>query len=340
MKKRYIIGLVTVLMVSSCTEKKEPQAKAPVRVKTEIVSTTTGVSGQTYVGIVEECEATAVSFTNMGVVKRMLVNEGQAVGKGQLIAEMDDTQARNLLSGAEAQMAQANDALERYKMLHDNGSLPEVQWVEIQSKVAQAKSQLEVAKKNLADCRLVAPVGGIVGKKMIGTGETALPSQAVVSILNISTVKVKVAIPEAEISSIGANTASMIHVEAVNSSYTGDRIEKGVQADALTHTYDIRINVANEGRKLLPGMVASVQFAESQLQQTQQLSLPVTAIQKKADGSLFVWTVGNDSTAHRTAVTTGETAGNRIVVTTGISDGNRVVTEGYQKLSENTKVVF
>ena len=340
MKKRYIIGLVTVLMVSSCTEKKEPQAKAPVRVKTEIVSTTTGVSGQTYVGIVEECEATAVSFTNMGVLKRMLVNEGQAVGKGQLIAEMDDTQARNLLSGAEAQMAQANDALERYKMLHDNGSLPEVQWVEIQSKVAQAKSQLEVAKKNLADCRLVAPVGGIVGKKMIGTGETALPSQAVVSILNISTVKVKVAIPEAEISSIGANTASMIHVEAVNSSYTGGRIEKGVQADALTHTYDIRINVANEGRKLLPGMVASVQFGESQLQQTQQLSLPVTAIQKKADGSLFVWTVGNDSTAHRTAVTTGETAGNRIVVTTGISDGNRVVTEGYQKLSENTKVVF
>ena len=340
MKKKYIIGLVTVLMVSSCTEKKEPQAKAPVRVKTEIVSTTTGVSGQTYVGIVEECEATAVSFTNMGVVKRMLVNEGQAVGKGQLIAEMDDTQARNLLSGAEAQMAQANDALERYKMLHDNGSLPEVQWVEIQSKVAQAKSQLEVAKKNLADCRLVAPVGGIVGKKMIGTGETALPSQAVVSILNISTVKVKVAIPEAEISSIGANTASMIHVEAVNSSYTGGRIEKGVQADALTHTYDIRINVANVGRKLLPGMVASVQFAENQLQQTQQLSLPVTAIQKKADGSLFVWTVGNDSTAHRTAVTTGETAGNRIVVTTGISDGNRVVTEGYQKLSENTKVVF
>ena len=340
MKKRYIIGLVTVLMVSSCTEKKEPQAKAPVRVKTEIVSTTTGVSGQTYVGIVEECEATAVSFTNMGVVKRMLVNEGQAVGKGQLIAEMDDTQARNLLSGAEAQMAQANDSLERYKMLHDNGSLPEVQWVEIQSKVAQAKSQLEVARKNLADCRLVAPVGGIVGKKMIGTGETALPSQAVVSILNISTVKVKVAIPEAEISSIGANTASMIHVEAVNSSYTGGRIEKGVQADALTHTYDIRINVANEGRKLLPGMVASVQFAESLLQQTQQLSLPVTAIQKKADGSLFVWTVGNDSTAHRTAVTTSENAGNRIVVTTGISDGNRVVTEGYQKLSENTKVVF
>ena len=75
-------------------------------------------------------------------------------------------------------------------------------------------------------------------------------------------------------------------------------------------------------------------------QQTQQLLVPVTAVQKKADGSLFVWTISGDSTAHRTTVTTGETTVNRIVVTTGINDGNRVVTEGYQKLSEGTKVVF
>ena len=61
---------------------------------------------------------------------------------------------------------------------------------------------------------------------------------------------------------------------------------------------------------------------------------------KKADGILFVWTVANDSTAHRTVVTTGETTGNRIVVATGLNDGNRIVTEGYQKLSEGTKVVF
>ena len=331
--------LLSVILVSSCTSKKEQNEKAPTRVTTEIVSTALNASGQTYVGIIEECEATAVSFTSMGVVKRMLVNEGQAVAKGQLIAEMDDTQARNLLNGAEAQMNQANDALERYKMLHDNGSLPEVQWVEIQSKVAQAKSQLEVAKKNLADCRLVAPVSGIVGKRLVGTGETAMPSQSVVSILDISTVKVKVAVPEAEISGIGANTSSIIKVEAVNGSFKGARIEKGVQADALTHTYDIRIHVANGERKLLPGMVASVQFGNIE-KPTKELSLPVTAVQRKADGSLFVWMVANDSTAHRATVHTGETMGNRIVITDGIAEGGRIVTEGYQKLSENTKVVY
>jgi len=331
--------LLLVMLVSSCTSKKEQNTKAPTRVKTEVVSTAMNANGQTYVGMVEEREATAVSFTGMGVVKRMLVNEGQAVAEGQLIAEMDDTQARNLLCGAEAQMTQANDALARYKMLHDNGSLPEVQWVEIQSKVAQAKSQLEVAKKNLADCRLVAPVSGIVGKRLVGAGETAMPSQAVVSILDISTVKVKVAIPEAEISGIGANTSSIIKVDAVNDSFTGGRIEKGVQADALTHTYDIRIHVTNGNRKLLPGMVASVQFGNLE-KPTKELSVPVTAVQRKADGSLFVWTIANDSTAHRATVRTGETMGNRIAITDGMTEGARVVTEGYQKLSENTKVVF
>ena len=336
-----ILMLLGAMLICSCTGKKEQETKAPIRVKTEVATTATSSNGQTYVGIVEESEATAVSFTGMGVVKRMLVNEGQAVSRGQLIAEMDDTQARNLLSGAEAQMAQANDALERYKMLHDNGSLPEVQWVEIQSKVAQAKSQYEVAKKNLADCRLVAPVSGIIGRKLVGTGETAMPSQAVVSILDIFTVKVKVAIPEAEISGLGAGTSSIIKVDAINSSFTGGRIEKGVQADALTHTYDIRISVANAERKLLPGMVASVAFGSGNgKEESGKLSVPVTAVQRKADGSLFVWTVSGDSTAHRTTVRTGEIMGNRIAITDGVSEGGRIVVEGYQKLSENTKVVY
>ena len=147
--------LLGVMLICSCGEKKENGVKAPTRVKTQIVSPAFADDAQTYVGIVEEREGTAVSFTAMGVVKRVLVNEGQAVGRGQLIAEMDDTQARNLLSGSEAAMNQANDALERYKMLHDNGSLPEVQWVEIQSKVASSVRNWWVQVRRLCPRRLL-----------------------------------------------------------------------------------------------------------------------------------------------------------------------------------------
>ena len=344
MKKIKILLLLAIVMIgSACSNKKENRQKAPTQVKTEVVTAGGQMTNESYVGIVEENEATAVSFTGMGVVKRMLVREGQAVGRGQLLALMDDTQARNLLTGAEAQMAQAEDALQRYGMLHDAGSLPEVQWVEIQSKVAQARSQLAVAKKNLADCRLVAPVSGIIGRQQVKAGETAVPSQAVVTILDVSRVKVKVSVPEAEMNAITPHTPSMIIVEAAGKKVSGGRIEKGVVADAMTHTYDIRINVPNGDRKLLPGMVAQVKLQPTPTPSPREGSLttlPITSVQRRPDGSLFVWTVDNQKKAHRTAVTVGASQGNRISIMSGVTAGQRVVTEGYQKLSEGTEVRF
>ena len=348
MKKiKILLLLAIVILGSSCSNKEENRQKAPTQVKTEVVTAGGQMTNESYVGIVEENEATAVSFTGMGVVKRMLVREGQAVGRGQLLALMDDTQARNLLTGAEAQMAQAEDALQRYGMLHDAGSLPEVQWVEIQSKVAQARSQLAVAKKNLADCRLVAPVSGIIGRQQVKAGETAVPSQAVVTILDVSRVKVKVSVPETEMNAITPHTPSMIIVEAAGKKVSGGLIEKGVVADAMTHTYDIRINVPNGDRKLLPGMVAQVRMKTSPSPSKggeglagSGITLPITSVQRRPDGSLFVWTVDNQKKAHRTAVTVGASQGNRISIMSGVTAGQRVVTEGYQKLSEGTEVRF
>jgi RND family efflux transporter MFP subunit len=341
MKKSFIRLLAMAVMAVGCSGQKAQEQKAPTRVKTELAAPADSRVGQSYVGVVEEREATAVSFTSMGVVRRMLVSEGQTVQRGQLLAEIDDTQARSLLQGAEAAMSQANDALERYGMLHDNGSLPEAQWVEIQSKVAQARSQLEVAKKNLADCRLTAPVSGIIGKKQVGVGETALPSQAVVTIFDVSTVKVKVAVPEAELSAIDSNTPSIIRVEAAGKQVAGGRIEKGVVADAQTHTYDLRIHVANPERRLLPGMVANVQLkTASSTSQGCSIQVPVTAVQKRTDGTLFVWTVDAQKKARRTAVTIGPVVGNHIGISSGLEAGQRVVVEGYQKLSEGTEVLY
>lgn len=349
--RKHIIAcsLVAAALFTSCGHKTEQKEKAPTRVKTEVVAAAAATGTRTYVGVVEETASTAVSFTGMGTVRRVYVNEGQAVGRGQLIADMDDTQARNMLAAAEAQNQQAEDALARYSQLHEQGSMTDAQWVEIQSKVEQARSQLAIAKKNLADCRLVAPVGGVIGRKNVSAGETAMPSQAVVTIVDISAVKVKFSVPEAEVAAISHNTPTRISVEAIDRECAGGTIEKSVQADALTHTYDCRVRVSNRDCKLLPGMVASVTLGQPSGSAEQaallsstalSLSLPLTAVQRRADGTLFVWTVSADNTAHRTAVTIGETHGNRVAIASGLSEGQRVVVEGYQKLSENSKVIY
>ena len=327
-----------IIAVSACGgNQTETGRQNPIKVKVETVAATPQSGAINYVGTVEEAEATAVSFTGMGTVTRVAVSEGQAVSKGQLIAEMDDTQARNLLATSQAMADQANDAYARYSHLHETGSLAESQWIEVQSKVAQANAQLEIAKKNLNDCRLTAPVSGIIGNKKVNAGETAMPSQPVTTILDISNVWVKVSVPEEEIGKITANTKTNIDIKAIGRSVTGGRIEKGVVADALTHTYSIRISVANPGRDILPGMVASVNVNTDVVENG--FTLPVESVQKAADGSLFVWVAENGSAVMK-KIATGDTIGNRILVKSGIVSGDKVIVEGWQKVGVGTKVVY
>ena len=176
----------------------------------------------------------------------------------------------------------------------------------------------------------------MVGKKGVSAGETALRSQPVLTILDIKTLKVKVSIPEKEISSIKPGTTSSISIEAIgDKSLEGGAIEKGVVADALTHTYDIRIALPNPDGDILPGMVAKVALSGQAGQQG--MYLPIRAVQQSADGNLFVWTMA-DGKAHRSNVSVGETIGDRIQILSGLSEGDRVIVEGYQKVSEGTRV--
>lgn len=355
MKKVFLMAMVALLAVS-CGKKQTEGVEETIRVTVEKATATNDFDQLPYVGVVEEESSTSVSFTGMAMLKTLTVGEGQAVRKGQLLAVIDETQAQNALATAKASLDQALDAQARMKQLHDNQSLPDMKWVEVQSQVSQAQSAYDICKKNLEDCRIYAPVSGVVGTKIMGVGETVLPTEPVLTILSIDNVKVRVSIPEREIAGITAGTATTITVDALpGETFQGGRIEKGVSADPLTHTYDILIRVANPGRKLLPGMVARVKThpypplkggknrdaqagsLPSREGRGGPLTLPVRAVQQSTDKTLFVW-VAKDGKAHRTPVTVGQTTGNRVVIESGIQEGDQVIVEGYQKVGEGTPV--
>ena len=252
-----------VLTLVACGKKPEAATEDTIRVTVERVAPVAEPVSLPYVGVVEEESSTSVSFTGMAMLKTLTVGEGETVRKGQLLAVIDETQARNALATTKAALDQAKDAYDRMKLLHDNQSLPDMKWVEVESKVAQAQSAYDMAKKNLEDCRIYAPVSGVVGTKIMGVGETVLPTEPVLTILSIDKVKVRVSIPEREIAAIHAGTATQITVDALEGeTFQGGRIEKGITADPMTHTYDIRITVPNPGHRLLPGMVARVKLSQ------------------------------------------------------------------------------
>ncbi len=327
------------LMLGACEKKESERKQETMKVTVERVSEDAQFGVMPYVGTVEPEQTTMVSFTGMAILKSIYVSEGQQVRKGQLLATIDDTQARNALAAAASQLAQAQDAQKRMKQLYENKSLPDMKWVEVESKVQQAEASYQMSKKALEDCSIYAPCNGVVGDKIMGVGETVLPTQPVLTILSINNVKVRVSIPEKEISTIQPNSVSHVFVEALpGESFHSQKIEKGVSADAVTHTYDVRICLPNPERRLLPGMVAQVEILPDSAQMA-ILTLPVKAVQQAADRSLFVWMV-KDGKAQRNAVTVGRAVGNRIHVTSGLKNADQVIVDGYQKVSDGMPVTY
>lgn len=341
----FAILTITTLLIACGRSEKTYEVEA-LKVTTETVSASTMPVGKHYVGKVEEESSTPVSFTGMGTVTRVYVQEGQYVARGQLIAEMDPVQCENTLQATKAAYDQALDTQKRMEVLYESQSISEIDWINVQTKVQQARSSFQMAGKALADCRLKAPCSGIVGRKEIESGMTALPSQPVCTILNISKVKVKVSVPEKEIASFnprqgGTGKGVTITAEALGGkSFHSNYFVRDIQGDVLTHTYDVRFSVNNPGLELLPGMVVNVttEADETGIDGTNQtITVPLRSVQQGADGHQFVWVI-KDNKAYRQPVEVGQALGDRIIILSGLNEGDKIIVEGYQKVSEGSIV--
>ena len=327
-----------LLLAAGCSSPKKNRTVDPLRVETIVAAPSADVGAAVYVGAIEEESSAALSFPVAGTVARTFADEGRRVGKGHLLAELDPTSARRTFEAAEAALNQAKDACARLKQLYDAESLPEIKWVEAQTRLRQAEAAFGIAKKNLEDGSLYAPFSGVVGQRRISAGETALPGVPVLTLLEVGRVKVRFSVPEQEIARLGADSRIGVGVAALGDRvFPAGKIEKGAVANPAAHTYDVRATLDNAAGELLPGMVCRVTVSPAE--SAEEIAVPLRAVQQAGDGSRFVWTVRGDS-AVRTAVTTGRLVNNGIVLTGGVAAGDRIVVDGMQKIGEGSKVVW
>lgn len=333
-----LAAVLAVWTATSCGGSETPRTVAPVKVETVTVGKASTSGAYHYVGVVKEDKSAALSFATAGTIRQIMVDEGQRVAQGQLLATLDRSSAQSTFDASAASLHQAEDAYTRMKQLYDKKSLPEMQMVEVETRLQQARSMYELSKKNLGDCALHAPFAGVVGRRMAEAGENALPGVPVLTLLEISRVKVRFSVPENEIAQLDAGTSAVITVSALGGkSFEGRGVEKSSAADAVTHTYDARITLPNPHGELLPGMVCDVVPALSDSLSASRITLPARAIQQASDGSRFVWKVVGDAVT-RCPVTTGTWSGDEVVVTGGLQVGDRVVKDGFQRVSEGSKI--
>jgi membrane fusion protein, multidrug efflux system len=327
-----------IVVMTGCKPSRDFNLPEPVRVEVKRVTQADARECLAYSGTIEESETIPLSFSSIGTVSQVLVSEGDAVSKGRLLATLDTASFRNAYEMAHATELQAEDAYKRLTPMHENGSLPEVKYVEVKTGMQQARAAAAIAKKSLDDCNLVATTAGIVGKRSIQPGMVALPNVTSITLVKISKVYAKVSVPENEISTIKKGDRAAIIIGALGAhEYSGAVEEIGVLADPLVHTYKIKIGIANTDRVIKPGMICNVTL--EQIGATHGLVVPARSVMVDETGRNFVYTVDSASAkAVKREVQTGDLMNSGIEILDGIQANDRVVVAGQHKLVDNASI--
>ena len=217
MEKRIVTAALWLIPFLTGCQGNEEKLKVhePVKVKAVSIQNNTYVNPKQYSGTVEEENGTSLSFATAGTIQTMHVCLGQQVNAGQLIATLDPTPMQNSYQAAKAVLEQAEDAYRRMKELHDKGSLPDMKWVEVQSKLEQAHSMEQIAKRKLDDCKLHAPFSGVIAEKNREAGENVAPGMSVARLVTASSLVVKISVPETEMSFVSTGQKAEIAITAL-----------------------------------------------------------------------------------------------------------------------------
>lgn len=334
-----VISLTILLVVfSACghdsTEKSD--SRPAVRVKTITVASNSAEEKTAYSGTVEEDSGSVVSFAAAGTIRSLSVSEGETIKKGQIIGTLDDGSLKSAYEMAKATLDEAKDAYARMKLLHDSNSLPEIKWVEVQSKLSQAESATEIARIALDDAKLYAPVSGVVSEKLASVGQNVAPGVPVVKIVDIRSVKVVISIPENEIAGFSEGMTATISTKTFpGMAFSGKLVEKGVTANPLSRSYLVKYKLDNAGGHLLPGMICEVGIEKPT--SATGVILPLSAVLLAADNSNFVW-LDSAGIAKKRVVVPGAMLPEGVMIESGLSAGERVIVGGAEKVSQNMKV--
>lgn len=330
-----IIGIAALAACSQQEKTTPADTDKTVNVQTEQPISYTGVIQSGYSGVVEARQTTQLSFGVMGTVTEVLVEEGQLVRKGQLLAKVNSANATDAYQMALLKQQQAEDAYNRLKPMKENGTLPEIKWVEVETGLNQAKAAVSIARKNINDHNLYAPENGTIGRKNILPGMNVVPTTTALELLNIQTVYVKIPVSENEISLLKKGGTAQISINAINKTVTGTVKEIGVSADILSHTYPVKIEVQNTDGAIKPGMICSVQVAA----QDNRSGLLVSnkALQKDVNGNQFIF-IEKGGQAEKIPVQTIALIDNKVLIQGEVPQDANIIISGQQKLSNGTSV--
>jgi membrane fusion protein (multidrug efflux system) len=309
----------------------------PMPVETATVEATGMADRFSVVGsLAADAEITVVSEIS-AVVEELPFREGQKLAPGDLIARLDDVQARAEVQRAEALVQQRRSIFERVQaIVRENAGAPQ-DLDDAAANLAVAEADLEVVRSQLAKTRIEAPFAGTVGAREVSVGTYLRAGEPITELAQLDRLRVNFSAPELYLGRLSVGAPVQIRTTAYP-----DLVLKGTVdvinpvLDRATRSARIVAHVDNPGRRLRPGMSAEVSVVLDE--RPQALTVPGESIFFQGQQA-FVYTVAADSSVSLTQVSLGTRGAELVEINSGLEQGQTVVTSGHQKLFPGAKVM-
>jgi membrane fusion protein, multidrug efflux system len=369
LRRRLLIGLVTLAALGAAVwgwQRFAHDSKPAARPVPAVRVTTTTVKVQDVpiyrsgVGNVAALASVTVKPRVDGQLERVLFVEGQDVKAGQLLAQIDPRTLEAQLAQAQAQKARdgaqlgnARVDLKRYTGLFAEDAATQQQLdtqtalvAQLEAAVQTDDAQINFAQVQLGFTRIVAPISGRVGARLVDAGNIvhATDPGGLVVINQVDPITVVFTLPEEAFQDInhalhGSATPLQVIASPRDSGEvlgTGKLVLLNNQIDTTTGTVQLKGSFPNPEHTLWPGQYVNVRLVLRH--EPHALTVPAAAVQRSQDGT-FVWLVNADNTAVSQPVRVGPIQDGLAVIESGLAAGQRVVVDGQYQVRGGVKVV-
>ncbi len=351
---RFAIALLLFALPAACHRPEDSaasasEAAAPIHVQTATVGEQPMPEYLTLTGSLRADQESDIAAEASGKVLQVLVERGQPVRVGQVIATLDARGATLSATAAQAQsrlaqsqLEQAQRECERVKHLLETGAISQADYDRQTSQctvqewsAAAAQAQQQSATKLLGDTRIRAPFDGIIGERMINVGQHVEPSTRVASVYDPDPLRLQVTVPEANVGVMKEGMPVAFTVAAFGDERFSGAV-KYISPNVRESTRDLVVEaiVPNHDGRLRPGMFA---VARLQLAERSRAVVPVASV-RRDDSEARVFVVGPTKEVQERLVQLGEAKGDVIAVLGGVRPGEAVVLQPGPDVRDGARV--
>lgn len=294
-------------------------------------------SGYSAEAVVEAGRESTLAAQVAGRILSLNVDAGDAVRQGQLLARIDDSEARNSIAGNQAQVAQAEANLvnakasyERTKQLVARKFVSASALDKAQADYYAAQAQVDAAKADVAQssttrgfASITAPFGGLVSARLAQVGEMASLGRPLLTMFDPATLRVVANIPQENLDEVRKSGRASIEFPALGKWIESASITVLPAADNKTHITQVRIELPKNSAEIYPGMFARAHFATGQAKKT---LVPAAAIVRRSEVT-GVYVVAGEHVQFRQIRLGEEVPGGLVEVLAGLDAGQRIALE-------------